>query len=101
MVRYRNHLTAEIRKGEKGMTTPIREIPTLPAYATTEGHLRVYCVHCRKWHYHGEGAGHRMAHCMDDESPYHRTGYYLAPVGPWLGERKTPKPEGKENYVPM
>ena len=53
--------------------------------------LRTWCMHCRRWHTHGEGFGHRTAHCYVDASPFRRTGYYLVPADPserqqWLRE---------------
>lgn len=56
--------------------------PTLPAYS--DGiNILVWCGYCRTYHVHGSGGdGHRVAHCMDDNSPYDRTGYILAYVGP-------------------
>ena len=65
--------------------------PTLPAYADTDGMLRVWCRYCVDWHYHGEGSGHRTAHCRNDASPYKENGYTLHPVGKWEGPKKTPK----------
>ncbi len=62
-------------------------IPHLPAVARKDWPpgLRVWCRHCRTWHLHGTGYGHRVAHCADFdrrgrpiESPYKATGYYLA-----------------------
>ncbi len=49
-----------------------------------DGALRVWCVHCQRWHYHGKGEGHRIAHCRhhggNPESPYLQTGYILREV---------------------
>jgi hypothetical protein len=53
-------------------------IPVLRAYtSSTDGHLAAWCKHCRQWHHHGRGVGHRWAHCMKPDSPYHRTRYIL------------------------
>jgi hypothetical protein len=38
---------------------------------------RFWCDHCNKWHSHGAGAGHRLAHCHKPGSPYERTGYFI------------------------
>ena len=50
------------------------DAPTLSAEPVTDdGGLpmwRVWCRHCRAWHYHGPGDGHREAHCVDPVSPY-------------------------------
>lgn len=43
--------------------------------------LKVWCVYCDKWHVHGMGYGHRVAHCESDASPYRETGYILVPLG--------------------
>ena len=55
----------------------ISTAPVLPAYPTSHG-LRVWCVHCHRWHQHGQGGGHRVAHCTIVSSPYRLTGYVLA-----------------------
>jgi hypothetical protein len=45
--------------------------------------LKFYCVFCNKWHLHGEGEGHRVAHCHKktnqtyQKSPFDETGYIL------------------------
>jgi hypothetical protein len=55
--------------------------PTLPAREVVRRftkRLRVWCKHCRHWHYHGPGEGHREPHCTNPVSPYHRAGYNLA-----------------------
>jgi hypothetical protein len=61
--------------------------PELVAFKREDGHgLKVRCVYCRKWHIHGHGYGHRVAHCLDKSgSPYLKTGYVLVGEG---GERK-------------
>jgi hypothetical protein len=57
-------------------------IPSLPAYADQRGLLHVWCAHCGRWHDHGRGGGHRVAHCGPG-SPYCATGYTLVEAGPW------------------
>ena len=47
--------------------------PVLPAIAVG-GVWKVWCVHCRRWHIHGPGRGHRVAHCAGDGYP---RGYIL------------------------
>lgn len=78
------------------MTTvqaPAREIkstdaaaaPELPAYRITAGsqaRLIVFCEACRDYHFHGNGDGHRVAHCHISSSPYRQTGYVLRESGP-------------------
>jgi len=39
--------------------------------------LKVWCRHCRAWHLHGHGYGHREAHCRKAGSPYQGGGYIL------------------------
>lgn len=57
-----------------------RQIPTLPAEPRDDDPTmyQVWCEHCRRWHLHGRGLGHRGAHCVRDDSPYLATGYILA-----------------------
>ena len=57
--------------------------PQLPAYPRDDGltGLRVWCGHCGRWHYHGDGYGHRAAHCHRGGSPYRETGYVLTRPG--------------------
>ena len=59
------------------------DAPTLPAVQvrsrrTKAVRWRVWCKHCRAWHYHGAAEGHWEAHCTNPASPYQRTGYNLA-----------------------
>lgn len=57
--------------------------PVLDAYADGDGYLQVWCPHCHGWHFHGQGDGHRVAHCsQDSHSPYADMGYILRCVGP-------------------
>jgi hypothetical protein len=58
----------------------VARIPTLLAERTADDELRVWCRYCGKFHYHGAADGHRVAHCIADDSPYHLTGYYLLEV---------------------
>ena len=69
--------------------------PILRAERTFGNQVRVFCPYCREyrrrkqgaWHYHGDGGragpdlGHRVAHCWDEDSPWHFRngggGYYL------------------------
>ncbi len=39
--------------------------------------LQFYCDFCKKNHLHGEGEGHRVAHCHNENSPFEKTGYIL------------------------
>jgi hypothetical protein len=75
----------------RAMKVPIDEVavisldaPVLSAYeARVKGVTRwfVWCRYWREWHSHGPGAGHREAHCLDQSSPYWKTGYNLAFAG--------------------
>lgn len=57
-----------------------KKYPVLAAFERNgEGMLTAWCPYCEKWHYHGEGEGHRIAHC-DDGSPFQTTGYILKKV---------------------
>jgi hypothetical protein len=67
------------------------EAPTLDAYSSAAG-WEVYCDHCHRWHKHGHGAGHRVAHC-DANSPYKRTGYVLRLAGEMTDEIRKAIPE--------
>lgn len=60
------------------------DAPVVRAYeARTKGVTRwfVWCKHCREWHSHRPAEGHREAHCLDQSSPYWKTGYNLAFAG--------------------
>jgi hypothetical protein len=58
--------------------------PTLPAYTEPgTGFLRAWCPYCLRWHLHGQGAGHRAAHCRLTSSPLMTSGYTLIDAGPW------------------
>jgi|SRR5258708_399552 hypothetical protein len=35
------------------------------------------CPHCRTKHLHGNGPGHRVAHCIKPGSPFAATGYWI------------------------
>ena len=69
--------------------------PTLAAYhRNRNGHKRlmVWCKYCGVWHSHGQGEGHREAHCQE-ETPYSRTGYNLALAGRWYPSYRHGPPE--------
>ena len=70
------------------------DAPTLPAYEVEIEGIRVWrvwCKHCRRWHEHGAGEGHRIAHCEDQNSAYRLDRYNLSLAGTWL---QRPAPEG-------
>ncbi|EEL38300.1 hypothetical protein bcere0020_43510 [Bacillus cereus Rock3-29] len=56
----------------------IKKVPSVLAIERDEkGNLSTWCQYCRKFHHHGTGEGHRDAHCIEEDSPYIRTGYIL------------------------
>ena len=66
--------------------------PNLDAYKRPAGcGLSIRCRFCLRWHYHGHGAGHRLAHCHREDSPYHRSGYKLKPIGKPIPKYKNGK----------
>jgi hypothetical protein len=71
---------------------PPRPIPTVRAFVTEEGFHRFWCIWCKVWHAHGRGAGHRVAHCFNERSPYIATGYILKPVGLWRNNKPVERP---------
>jgi hypothetical protein len=62
----------------------IHGIPVLPSYRKG-GQLLTWCEPEHLWHYHGASDSrepeHRVEHCVAEESPYRRTGYYLLYAG--------------------
>lgn len=55
--------------------------PILRAIRDMDGHLRVWCKYCKRWHHHGKHEGHLHAHCFKQDSAYKATGYVLRVVG--------------------
>ena len=44
--------------------------------------VHVWCEFCRKYHFHGwpepkNEISHGVAHCINDDSPYQDTGYFI------------------------
>jgi len=75
------------------VTQTVRRLLMADVELQAESHdkgLRVYCRYCQDWHVHGEGYGHRSAHCYDkldgQRSPYKDNGYILV------------KPQNEEIY---
>lgn len=53
------------------------KIPRLDAYDIGDGvHWVVWCVDCKRYHYHGRQSGHRWAHCHDTRERHHSEGLY-------------------------
>ena len=68
---------------QAGLTAMRRAIDALgetPEHVLVDGvsKYRVWCDHCKVWHFHGAMEEHRIAHCTDQASPYWKTGYNLA-----------------------
>jgi len=65
--------------------------PVVRTYDDEQIHLHFWCIHCREWHIHGRGGanrlyeegreGHRIAHCIVDNSPYKEYDVILDVVG--------------------
>ena len=55
------------------------DAPTVPAYQHHGEDGRtlwgMWCDYCQRWHWHGQGEGHRIEHCHDPRSPYAKHGY--------------------------
>src|SRR4051794_34248875 len=52
--------------------------PILPAYKHPNGiQSIVWCQFSQRYHWHGYGAGHRVAHCSSRRGPYMTSGYVL------------------------
>jgi len=66
--------------------------PTLPAYPNGRYQWKVWCAFCERWHFHGAGPGHRVAHCACKRSPYSDRGYYLELSTDPAPKRKNSKP---------
>jgi hypothetical protein len=56
------HILHTQREDTTMTNTETDEIPVLPAIDTGQ-HFKVWCRHCRRWHWHGREEGHRVAHC--------------------------------------
>jgi hypothetical protein len=59
-----------------------RNIPVLIGEITSGGiQIAAWCPFCRIQHLHGaggdDGEGHRVAHCVHDDSPFKESGYYI------------------------
>lgn len=44
------------------------------------GNLSTWCSYCCKFHHHGTSEGHRVAHCINEDSPFINTGYVLKKI---------------------
>lgn len=52
-----------------------REFPVVVTFNTEGIRQMFYCDKCKKLHFHGEGDGHRSAHCFVDDG--YKKGYIL------------------------
>jgi hypothetical protein len=81
-------------RGQSRITPPI-----LPAYKHPNGiQSIVWCRFCQRYHWHGYGPGHRVAHCGSRGGPYMTSGYVLFDAGPApaeiLSDAKRDEPYG-------
>lgn len=55
-------------------------IPILKGFIKGD-QIFVWCPYCRKFHSHGAPQmwGHRVAHCVNENSPFLESGYYIQP----------------------
>lgn len=76
------------------MSDTLTTTPVLLAYPGSSGGWRVWCDWCERWHTHGAGEGHRVAHCACRKSPYADSGYRLELAdGPAPKRRQRPADE--------
>ena len=74
------------------------ERPVLPAVASVDGvNASAWCRYCDRFHTHGNAAGHRVAHCLVEDSPYRDTGYVLEMV---KGTKKDLQPPPSQRRKP-
>lgn len=76
----------------------ILPLPTLQAHLVKINNAvryRVYCDQCDAWHFHIPQDGHYECHCINPDSLYHRTGYFVE-----LEDRSTPVPQTAKHHVP-
>lgn len=62
------------------MNRNINEIPSVKVFITKDGvQYFFWCSFCNRFHYHGaSGLGHRLPHCINQNSPYlGNNGYIL------------------------
>lgn len=52
-------------------------IPTLIGKLGHRRQIKVWCMHCKNYHFHEFPEGHRAAHCTNLNSPYCETGYFI------------------------
>lgn len=72
--------------------------PTLPAVASKDGKsASVWCRYCDRFHTHGNAPGHRVAHCIVEDSPYRDRGYVLELVA---GTQKSLRPPAEARRKP-
>ncbi|SDP29219.1 helix-turn-helix domain-containing protein [Desulforhopalus singaporensis] len=81
--------------------------PVVRTYDDLKSQLHFYCIHCGKWHQHGRGGpdeplqlgregyggGHRISHCLAENSPFKVRGVILEVVGEFTDEIKNQKPK--------
>lgn len=55
------------------------EVPIIETYAGKHfpGGNEFFCVFCNMFHLHGKGDGFREAHCINENSPFNISGYFI------------------------
>lgn len=80
-------------KNDKAKAIPVLLAEPNPKYPEQ---WRAWCPHCRRYHFHGAGEGHRTAHCTS-EPPGFPDGYYLVEAGQQATNRVKPRPHSLDN----
>jgi hypothetical protein len=76
--------------------------PVLPAWAISDDDVVAWCRHCRFWHHHTAGSGHRTARCPPGTG-YATSGYVLhvQPAPAWVRDDiGRAKPQGPPVRAP-
>lgn len=80
----------EIREQAEDIPSHLKELgtkegypclPTFIEWVKGKRFMRVWCLYCRRWHFHGADDGVRTAHCLNVHICY--TSYFLQEVGEW------------------
>ena len=80
-LRERQLQVARIVETGREADVPVVKATVDPRPEQGGGHIRgLFCPYCLRYHIHGAGSGHRIAHCRNGRSPYETTGYILSVV---------------------
>ena len=71
---------SDFNDDQRKAPTDLLDIPEVMGYVDQYDRVVILCYHCYSIHWHGQGFGHRSAHCSE-ETPYSRTGYIIVPGG--------------------